>query len=420
MPDKIRVAIIGAGGRGLNAHGQYIADHPAQAEVVAVADPKSDRRELAKTMFPSLKDEMVFDNWQDLLALGKIADAVIIATMENIHEPIATACAKLGYHMLLEKPMAPTAQACRNIVAAAKEAGVIFAVSHELRYASMFRRMRQIIESGAIGDIVHIQHVEDISYWHFTHSFVRGHNNNSDRTSFSLLSKSCHDIDIIRFLMGQPCLQVHSFGGLKHFRREEKPAQAGDATRCLECPYEPKCPYSAMKIYIDKGVNIGADAMPGESISRKLDRDELMTALRVGKFGLCVYECDNNVADHQVVNLLYAGGRTASFTMAGFTEGGRATSVQGTRGLLRARLHAAEIRRYDFRSDEWIDESVRDERALDGHGGGDAHLMAEWLEAIETGDPTKIITGPDETLETHLTTFAAEQSRHDGDVKTLI
>ena len=419
MSSPIKIAVIGAGGRGLNAHGREIARSQGKAEVVAVVDPKPDRRQLGLTMFPDMRPDMVMDNWQDFIAKGKVADAVVIATMENLHEPIAVACAKLGYHILLEKPMAPTAQACRNIVGAAKEAGVIFAVCHELRYAAYFQKMRSIIRSGAIGEVVHIQHVEDVSYWHFTHSFVRGHNNNTKRSSFSLLSKSCHDVDIIRFLMGKRCLQVQSFGGLMHFRKECKPAEAGSALRCTECPYESKCPYSAVKIYVHKGVNIGADAMPGESISRKFTPEELTRALKTGPMGRCVYECDNDVADHQVVNFVYEGGQTAGFTMAGFTEGGRTTSVQGTRGILRGQLHKAAIQRFDFLTDTWHDESIQDKSALDGHGGGDAGLMREWLEAIETGDPSRIITGPDETLETHLTTFAAEQSRHDGQVKTL-
>jgi len=420
MPQKIKVAVVGAGGRGLNAHGQHIADDPKQrAEVVAVVDPKPDRRKLALSMFPNLREEMTFTDWRQFTRLGKVADAVVIATMENIHEPIAVACARLGYHMLLEKPMAPTAQQCRNIVAEAKKAGVIFAVCHVLRYAPFFQKIKAIIDSGVLGDVVHIQHVEDVSYSHFTHSFVRGYNRNTKATSFSLLSKSCHDVDIIRYLMGRRCVSVQSFGGLLHFTKAGKPAAAGGALRCTDCRHEPDCPYSAVNIYINKGVNIGADAMPGESISRKFSQEELWQALRTGLMGRCVYECDNDVADHQVVNFIYEGGPTAAFTMAGFTEGGRRTSVQGTRGILRGELSDGAIRRYDFRSDQWHDESISDQSARGGHGGGDAMLMDQWLEAIRTGDQSRIITGPDETLETHLTTFAAEQSRLDGDVKTV-
>jgi len=416
MSSRIKVAIIGAGGRGLNAHGRHLADHPDEVEVVAVVDPKPDRRQLAMSMFPNLRKDRVFNDWQPFIALGKAADAVVIATMEDLHEPIALACAKLGYHIMLEKPMAPTAQACRNIVAAVKQARVIFAVCHVLRYAPYFQKMKAIIESGILGEVMHIQHAEDVSYWHFTHSFVRGHNRNTGQSSFSLLSKSCHDVDIIRYLMGRRCLQVQSFGGLLHFRRENKPARAGDALRCTDCRFEPKCPYSAVKIYITKGVNIGADAMPGESISRKLDPDELRLALETGPMGRCVYECDNDVADHQVVNFVYEGGQTAAFTMAGFTEGGRRTSVQGTRGILRGRLESGSLRRYDFLSDQWHEEKIT---ARGGHGGGDPELMRQWLTAVRCADQSKIITGPDETLETHLTTFAAEESRLDGEVKTL-
>jgi len=417
MSDKIKVAIIGAGGRGLNAHGKGIVDDPGLgAEIVAVVDPKADRRELAMAMCPGLSREMAFADWRKFVDMGKVADAVVIATMEDLHEPIAVACARMGYHILLEKPMAPTADQCRRIVAEAKKAGVVFAVCHELRYAPFYQKIKAVSDSGVIGRVVHIQHVEDVAYWHFTHSYVRGHYSNSGRTSFSLLSKSCHDVDIIRYLMGRRCLAVQSFGGLLHFTKANKPAAAGQAVRCTDCPHEPSCPYSAVKIYVRKGINIGADAMPGESISRSLDADELTAALREGPMGRCVYECDNDVADHQVVNFTYEGGRTAAFTMSGFTEGGRRTSVQGTGGIIRGELGSGHIRRYDFLTDTWHDESVI---AAGGHGGGDSSLMRQWLAAIRTGDQSRLLTGPDETLETHLTTFAAERSRLDGDVKTV-
>jgi len=417
---KITVAIIGAGGRGLNAHGQFIAGHPElNVEVVAVADPKPDRLELARRMFPNLNDEMVFTDFQTLLDRGKIADAVVIATMEDTHAPIAVACAQMGCHILLEKPMAPTAEACRLIVNEAKKAGVIFAVCHVLRYSQYYQKIRSLIAKGTLGDIAHIQHNEEISYWHYTHSFVRGHNCNSDRTSFALLSKSCHDVDIIRYLLGKRCQTVQSFGGLLHFCKSGKPAKAGDAVRCTECPHEPSCPFSAMKIYVRKGVNIGADAMPGESISRKLSDEELMVALKTGRFGRCVYECDNNVVDHQVVNFAYEGGATAAFTLGAFTDGDRKTIVQGSKGMIRGSLATGQIQRYDFLTDTWHDESPDDPTARGGHGGGDRGLMSQWIEAIRSGDQYKIITGPDETLETHLTAFAAEQSRLDGQVKTV-
>jgi len=418
--EKIRIAIIGAGGRGLNAHGTYIAEHPdANAQVVAVVDPKPDRRDLARQMFPDLKDEMIFTEWERFVDLGKVADAVIIATLEDIHEPISVACSQLGYHILLEKPMAPTAEQCRAIVREAKSAGIIFAVCHVLRYTPFYRKIKAIVDSGALGEIIHIQHVEDVSYSHFTHSYVRGHYRSSETTSFSLLSKSCHDIDIIRYLLGEKCVRVQSFGSLLHFARANRPPEAGNAAWCTDCAYEPHCPYSAVKIYVRKGVRIGADAMPGESISRPLNTDELWTALREGIMGRCVYECDNDVVDHQVVNLVYEGGQTAAFTMAGFTEGGRKTSVLGTRGVLRGQLSGGSIRWCEFLTDEWHDESLSDDTPTGGHAGGDPGMMREWLDAIRSGDQSKIITGSDETLETHLTTFAAERSRLDGDVKTI-
>ena len=233
-----------------------------------------------------------------------------------------------------------------------------------------------------------------------------------------LLAKSCHDIDWIRYVMGRRCTSVSSFGNLFHFREDNKPANAG--SRCTECDYEPDCPYSALKIYlgfVDKGVT-------GWPVHVLLDgeptRERVMSALQSGPYGRCVYACDNDVVDHQVVNMEFEGGGTASFTMMAFTKARqRETRIFGTRG--EAYGNGTRIEVHDFQTDttSTIDTSADDPSSLSDHGGGDYALMDSFVEAVATGDRSHILSGPQETLESHLITFAAEESRQKKRVVVL-
>jgi predicted dehydrogenase len=416
-----KVMIMGAGGRGLNAYGEYLKLHARDFEVIGVADPLPSRRAYAKKLFPEIRPEMLVDDWTKLLAMGPQADAVIVTTMEPLHAQIAIAFAELGCHILLEKPMAPTESECRNIVAVVKKTGVIFSVCHVLRYTPLYRAARKLVQEGAIGDVVHLQHVEDVPYWHFTHSFVRGHNHNSNKTSFVLLSKSCHDLDIIRFLIGRRCLRVQSFGSLKHFVRNNKPQQAGKALRCHECAYEPDCSYSTEKIYIHDAITQKRRGWLTGGLTPDQTAPGIRAALRTSPIGLCVYECDNNVCDHQIVNLDYDDGVTANFTMNGLSAGGRRTTIYGTRGELHADLDSGIVRWLDFKTEQWRSQRASELTGVieEGHGGGDYGLMKEWTDAIRHSDPSRIITGAEETLETHLAVFAAERSRLSGKVEQI-
>ena len=391
----VTYAIVGAGDRG-QTYASYAASFPEEAE------PTAARRDriLAQHDVPA---ENVFSDWRELADRERLADAVLICTQDRMHTEPALAFAEKDYHILLEKPMAPTADECRAIVKAVKDAGVVFAVGHVMRYSAYWRRMKALIDEGAIGEVVAIQHLEPVGYWHQAHSFVRGAWRNSEKSSFMLLAKSCHDIDILRFLVGKPCAAVSSFGSLAHFRREKKPDGAGD--RCVDCTYEPKCPYSAKKIYLT-----GETDWPVSSITDDLTPEGILKAVEEGPYGRCVYECDNDVVDHQVVNLLYEGGVTASFTMCAFNPMiGRQTRVMGTRGEITGDRHT--FRLFDFLTDETEKFDPEEKFAETGHGGGDFGIMADFVAAVSAGDPSMIATGADETLESHLTVFAAEAAR---------
>ena len=234
-----------------------------------------------------------------------------------------------------------------------------------------------------------------------------------------LLAKSCHDIDWLRYIMGEKCLSLSSFGSLKHFRKEEKPPEAGTATRCLDCAYERQCPYSAKKIYLE-AVQQGYTGWPIKVITFDVTEAGVLKALQEGPYGRCVYECDNDVVDNQVVNMAFAGGKTAAFTMTAFTPmGHRRTTIFGTRGEIYGDGRSIRVTDFLTGAVETIDTEAGDSSIMGGHGGGDYGLMQAFIKAVANNDASGLLSGPDETLESHLMVFAAEQARREHRVVDL-
>ena len=419
MSKPVTMAVIGAGSRGYG-YSKFAAHFPDRLKIVAVADPDDFCRNRFAREY-HIPPEKCFRTWEEFCAQPRMCDAVAICTQDNMHEAPAIACAALKYHILLEKPMAPTAEACRNIVAAVKEAGVIFAVCHVLRYTSYTRMLQKILKSGEIGEIISIQHLEPVGYWHQAHSFVRGNWRNEAESSFMLLAKSCHDIDWLRGIMGKPCKAVHSFGTLRHFRASEKPEGAAD--RCCDCPreIESACPYSAYKIYFRDRFCKGNKLWPSNVLTPEVTSSSLADALKNGPYGRCVYACDNDVVDNQVVNLLFNDGSTASMTMTAFNfHSGRKTRIFGSLGEIETDSVNITIRKFLDDSTRTINsDAANDGGILTGHGGGDFGIVDAFTQAVSENDPSLIVTGIDESLESHLMVFAAEESRKKGIVSTI-
>jgi predicted dehydrogenase len=411
----VKIALVGAGSRG-SIYSNYILEHSDEVRLVGVAEP----REFYRSQFVlkhQIPDENVFTDWRALASREKFADAVIIALQDSLHVDATLELARKGYHVLLEKPMATTEDGCSRIVDAVTKAKIIFSVCHVLRYTPYSQKLKEILGSGRIGDIVSIQHLEPVGYWHQAHSFVRGNWSNQANSTFMLLAKSCHDLDWIRFIAGSKCVKISSFGNLKHFTKNNMPKDAGN--RCLECNYEPKCPYSAKKIYLNRAMQ-GHFCWPIDTITSDLTIEGVLNALRTGPYGRCVYLCDNDVVDHQVVNMLFEDGKTAVFTMTAFAElAQRKTRIFGTRGEIYG--DGSKILIHDFLTDktEELDTSATAGSIYVGHGGGDHGLMKNFVTAVSERDRCKILTGPEETLESHLMVFAAEKSRQEGRMVSL-
>ncbi|KAL1925226.1 uncharacterized protein VTP21DRAFT_109 [Calcarisporiella thermophila] len=414
----ITLTILGAGQRG-NVYASYALKYPERLRIVAVAEPNKIRREkMAKQH--NIPHENVVSDWRDLAQRPRLSDAIAICLLDDLHCEACVAFAKEKYHILLEKPMATSMEDCLMITEAVSQAGVLFAISHVLRYTLLNKAIKRILDEGKIGRVLNIQHLEPVGFYHFAHSFVRGNWRNEKETTFSLMSKSCHDIDLVAWFMGLPCKRVSSFGSLTHFNASGKPSAAGSVTHCLECPAADQCPYDAKKIYLDPVIERGLSTWPVSTITDIPDIENVRHALASGPYGRCAYECDNDVVDQQVVNMEFEGGATVSFSMIATTEAlcQRKTRIFGTLGQLEADAETNELRWYDFLTKQrkvFFPYEEDPEANTSGHGGGDYALLKAFLDAImrqeQTGMPTV-----EETFESHLYVFAAEHARRTGTV----
>jgi predicted dehydrogenase len=413
MHPPVTLAIIGAGKRG-EAYAAYAKLHPDQLRVVAVAEPRTLLSERMAQEY-GIPPERCYDGYEAFANEPRLCDAVAICTQDRMHLGPVEALAPKGYAILLEKPMSPDLAECERIIECVNTHGNLFACCHVLLYTELTQQLRELLHVGAIGDIVSIQHLEPVAWWHQAHSFVRGNWNNTATSSFMLLAKSCHDLDWLRHLVGSHCRRVASFGSLRYFKASEQPPGAAD--RCLDCPdpVESACPYSAKQLYLghfgrDWIIDYINDVITGGNATR----ENVAAALAEGPYGRCVYVCDNDVVDNQTVMLEFDGPVTATFTMTAFTPTmHRATRLFGTRGFIETDF--IKIKVFDFLTEtETVHDTAVDPdsaTAATGHGGGDYFLMQAFVRAVATGDTSGIFSGPEATLESHRIVFAAEKSR---------
>jgi len=398
--ERVRVAIIGAGVRGSHLAEQVTAC-PQTAQIVAVAEPNAERRRHCRQRY-GLTDDALFVSWEDLCGSPLAFDAAIVATMDNQHAAPVLACLSRGCHVLVEKPLADTLRDCRLIAESQRRTGLVVSVCHTLRYMNAFRQIKAIAASGVLGRLMHVAHMEAIGHLRFTHNYVRGRWAREASNTFLLLHKCCHDLDFVAWLIGEPCARVSSFGCLGHFTPAHAPA--GSGKRCVEdCRIQGTCPYSAMRLYVD-GDLTGRLQDLGDAHTR----EARLEAVRRGPFGTCVWHAGNDVVDHQIVALEFAGGTTATCTMSGFSAvHGRRTCLQGTKGELRFDEALGTVTVKEFSRPE---PDVIRVRAPDSYHPEDRDIVANWLSAIR--DPSaSVAVDAREAMKTHAIVFAAERSR---------
>lgn len=411
---QLTAIILGVGSRGCiyaNAMGKM----PEKFNVVALADPLKSHRTTVQGWF-NIPEENCFDSWEDLLNKPKMADFAIIATQDNMHLAPTLKAIELGYNILLEKPVAQTAEECAAIAVAAEKKGVKVLVCHVLRYTDFYGRVKKLLMDGAIGQVVSLMAVEAVGNVHQSHSFVRGNWHKTADCAPMILAKCSHDMDIIQWLIDKPCKKIQSFGSLTHFTPANAPA--GAPKRCIDggCPAEDTCPYSARRVYVDdhspsnwyRGVASGKFDVEGLATD-----EEVVEKLKTSNYGMCVYQMDNDVVDHQVVNFEFAGGVTASLTMNAFNKGGRYIRIFGTKGELYANMRDTEITLFTFddRQVKTVSVKTAEESIVGGHGGGDTGIMCELYEYFSGNYTGYKAADIGISVKNHLLAFAAEESR---------
>ena len=452
--------LIGAGNRGMTTYGNYALRFPRKLNFIAVAEPITYRRDKFAKLH-NIPLERCYDSWEPILREDKFADVVFVCTQDQMHvEPTLEALDK-GYDILLEKPMAHTLEGCYKIVERVRTTGRTLGVCHVLRYTAFFSTIKNTIREGSLGNLINISHRENVSWYHMAHSFVRGNWQNASESSPMILAKCCHDLDLLYWMVEALPKKISSFGSLLHFKSINAPKNSPDY--CVEgCPIEDTCLYYAPRIYIDivpitqileksertlfkflsnlrrnhKGIlNILSkpiklleslrywrdwpveplySGLPEEASEDYADATK-MRILRTSPYGRCVYKCNNNVVDHQLVNIEFENNVTANLIMHGFSEReGRTLRIDGTKATLIGEFFDSgqKITIYDhFTGTSKVIFSEKLSIDYSGHGGGDFSLIDSFLETLTNPEKSQPLTNADETIESHLMAFAANKSR---------
>jgi predicted dehydrogenase len=409
----VELVMVGAGSRGYLAYGAFAERNPQEAKFVAVAEPDDARRARFANAH-RIPAERQFRSWEDIARRPQLAPALINATLEPSHRASTLALLAAGYDMLLEKPIATKPGECLEIATAAESQNRLLQIAHVLRYAPFFVALREIITSGRLGEIVSVDWRENVVYWHFAHSYVRGNWGNTTRAGPMILTKCCHDLDLLVWLFGR-CEWLSSSGSLTHFTRESVGPEIPD--RCTDgCPIAEACPYFAPRVYLERlRENPSSFAIAAVTLDRT--PEGVMRALETGPYGRCVYRSDNDAVDHQVVLMRFVGGLSVSLTMQGSSHvEGRTIRIDGTRGTLLGNESRGEFEIHDHRTTNT--ERIARPRGVGGHGGGDDGLMRAFVGAI-TRYRGAVLTSAREAVASHLMAFAAERARVTGEAVDL-
>jgi predicted dehydrogenase len=405
----VTAIIVGAGHRGL-VYGSYATAHPDQLQIVGVADPNPVRRQQAQEMF-GFPRENCFESAEALAEKPQLADAIINATMDHQHVQTSIPLLKKGYHLLLEKPICPTAAELAELVQTARETERKVMICHVLRFAPFYRKIREIVAAGTIGELVNIGTIESVSYHHIAVAFVRG-KWRQRATNPILLAKCCHDLDLICwFNSGVRPKSVSSTGALSIFRRENAPPGSGE--RCLvDCQIEASCKYSAKKNYIDFTF---WDFYAWDSIEHLPNptREDKLESLRTNNpFGRCVWRCDNDVVDHQSVIIEFENGSVANHQLIGATpKGDRRLHLVGTEGEIFGNMKEGifTVRTPQFRNGCTFHDQIYNVNLTgDMHGGGDLRLVGDFVQVLLGGAPSISTTDLFDSVNSHLIAYAAD------------
>jgi predicted dehydrogenase len=356
---------------------------PHRAKFVAVVEPDSAKREFFAANH-NIFDGQMFADYDDFFNADiRDIDGVVIATHEDQRiQPILKAMEK-GYHILVEKPLCTNVADLIKLYDATKNYTGILIVCHQMRLTPLYRTIKNLIDSGKYGEIVCIQHSENLSYSHVAHSFVRVFFNSSRLTPM-LLAKSCHDMDMLAHLVRRKSKKIASFGSLKYFRKENCPE--GAPKFCLDgCRHYHTCPYHVLKLYFEPDT----DPAYLRQMGVVKDKDQLRELLKKNRFGICVFQTDNDVVDNQTVQIEFEDNIHASFTMCGHNgDERRMTKISMTNGEIEYDGLGNVIKTHSF--EPLFEEAIKVH--VSGAHGGDRAIMDNFIDAIESGDKSILLT----------------------------
>jgi predicted dehydrogenase len=418
--EPIKAVIVGGGHRSLLYAG-YSQQHPDQLKIVGIVEPDKVRRNHIAKLY-QLSSSRCFDTVEAFVSEPKFADAVINGTMDHIHVKTTLPILKAGYDVLLEKPIGTSQDEVTQLLEAARKYDRIVMICHVLRFAPFYQGIKQRVADGVIGDIIAIQCEENVSYHHMATSHIRGKWADEEKSkSTMLMAKSCHDLDIITWMMdGIAPKRVSSFGSLMQFKPQNAPEGAG--TRCLaDCKIEDSCPYSAKKNYIEQGLWEDYVWLELENITLNPTVEQKLESLKTtNPYGRCVWHSDNNVVDHQTVNIEFESGTTASLHMIGATSKPcRTIHVVGTKGEINGVMEDGYfvVRHPDAREGhQYSEEKIELSVTKDMHGGGDMKLVEDFVKVLRDGDPSISTTSLKDSIYGHLIGFNADDSRRKGKI----
>ena len=397
----VSIVAIGAGNR-TNKYLEYVRRNPDKARLIGVVELNDLRRQKVAVEF-GLDASCCYTDYRDFFRSPLEADAVMICTPENMHFEPAMLAIEAGYHVLLEKPIAQTLEECMAIGEAARRKNVIVSVCHVLRYHPYFIKLKELACSGELGNIISINHCTSVGVDRATHSFVRGLWSREADTNPMLISKCCHDIDFLLWLTKTRCRKITSFGSLRWFRSKNAPE--GSAERCIDCKVEAQCPFSAVDLYrVRRDWISNFDIPQGKTIDQVIE-DEL----REGKYGRCIYHCDNDVVDHQIVSMEMDSEVTINFSMDLFTlKDHRKTHICLTEGEIDGNETLLRVRRFRGGAETVYDFSNLSHQPF--HAGADLDIVADFIDAIHS-EEKYLRTSIDLSVESHRICFEAERSR---------
>lgn len=417
---KKSISVIGLGNRGTEYMGFIKTMHGRKAYIHSLCDIRQQALDDFAPAFDVPKYRQYLST-EEFFSKGVVSDALIIATQDASHYEITKKALETGYkYILLEKPVSGNESEYKELRDLAKEKKAILIVCHVLRYSNYYRKIKKIIESGKIGDIVSINHTENVGYFHFAHSFVRGNWRDEFTSTPSILAKCCHDLDLISWFVDSPCISVSSVGEVGHFKKENAPAGAtpyctGGCKAKKNCPYDAEALYITDPFYKAKFIKYMGRTLTGKAKNSKAD---IRKAIDCGDYGRCVYMCDNNVCDHQLVTMKFENGAVATLEMTAFSDKMfRQSHIVGTKGELIGYGAKLEMRIFGGEHHSVFTGSP----GFTGHVEGDIRTISNFIKII-CGEKTdlKDVTTIEATVASHDMALAAEKSRKNGGVPVLL